>query len=99
MDLVLGGSRAGLAHYLWPALIGIQICLGFLFAENMTRQGWRGRVWQAAGVVLLVGTLSRPLSRGKAQRGGIFSRPIFALRPLWQSSRNGLWSRIVFSVR
>lgn len=68
MDMVFGGYRSALDHYMLPAMIGIEIAVAFLFARMLsnTRPGtrdeartgvWQRVAWQGAGVVLLLGSL------------------------------------------
>lgn len=65
-DVISGGQRSGIARYLFPSYLALQLAVAYLFADRLrldTGGNLQRRIWQFAYVVLLgVGIVSCAVS-------------------------------------
>jgi uncharacterized membrane protein len=53
-DLILGGIRSGVARYLFPFYLSIQIAVAYLLASKMSSMSmWQQKFWRGAAAILI----------------------------------------------
>ncbi len=69
-DLISGGQRSGIARYLIPSYLGIQIAVAYLLAAKMTdiyAKNWQRQVWRVVAIAIFTAGIVSCTVSGQAE--------------------------------
>lgn len=69
-DIISGGQRSGIARYLIPSYLGIQIAVAYLLAVKITdmyAKNWQRQVWRVVAIAIFTAGIVSCIVSGEAE--------------------------------